>query len=347
VIETQRNENMQALNGSDIFTGLRKAAVLLITIGPKVAAKVLSTLPEDEVENIMVEIANCSDISHNEKESILEEFFTDFVTKDGIDKGGMNYVSEVLEKAFGKKRAVELTEKLASSITVGPFHFLKKTEPDQFVNIIKNEHPQTIALVLTYLDYSQASKALSSLKPELQTDVAKRIATMDRTSPEIVSRVEKILERKTSSVINTNLRAVGGVRAIAGILNNVDRTTEKTILKALEKSDKLLANEVRSLMFVFEDILNLDDKAIQRVLKEIDTNVLTMAIKGTSREVKDKIFMNMSERAALLVQEDMEVMGPVRMTDVEKAQQTIVSKIKELDDAGDIFIVRNKNEKFL
>ncbi len=327
--------------------GKRKAATLLISIGPEWASRILSELTESEVESLMIEVANCDSVTQDEKESVMEEFYTDFLARESLDKGGVSYMVEILEKAFGKKKANEMLEKLTENISIGPFNFLKNTEPVHLFNFIKSEHPQTIALILTYLNYDQASKVLCSLKPELQIEVAKRIAVMDRTSPEVINRVEKILEKKISTVVGQDLRIVGGVKAVVGILNNVDRGTEKLILTAFEKTNKQLANEVKSLMFVFEDIIKLDDRSVQRVLKEIDQNVLSLAMKGSSRELRDKIFKNMSERAALILQEDMEVMGPARMTDVEKTQQTVVSKIKELDDAGEIVISRGENEILL
>jgi flagellar motor switch protein FliG len=333
---------LKKLNESKV--GKRKAAILLISVGPQFAAKILADLPEPEVENLMIEVANCNNVSQDEKESVMEEFYADFVARDSLDKGGIAFATEVLERAFGKSKADEMIVRLTENISVGPFNFLKNTEPDHLVNFIKSEHPQTIALILTYLNYDQASKVLCALKPELQTEVARRIAVMDRTSPEVINRVEKILEKKISTVAGQDFTIVGGVKAIVGILNNVDRGTEKIILTSFAKVNKQLANEVKSLMFVFEDVIKLDDKAVQRLLKEIDQGILSLAMKGASREVRDKIFKNMSERASLILQEDMEVMGPARMTDVEKAQQAVVSKIKELDDAGEIIIARGERE---
>jgi flagellar motor switch protein FliG len=336
---------IKKLNESKI--GKRKAAIFLISVGPEIAAKILSEFSEPEVETLMVEVANCSMVSQDEKETIMEEFYEDYLAKDSLDKGGINFATEVLEKAFGKVRAEEMIDRLSENISVGPFNFLRNTEPDHLVTFIKSEHPQTIALILTYLNYDQASKVLCSLRPELQTEVAKRIAVMDRTTPEVISRVEKILEKKISTIAGQDLRIVGGVKAIVGILNNVDRGTEKVILNSFEKANKALAAEVKSMMFVFEDVLKLDDKAVQRVLKEIDQNVLSLAMKNASRELRDKIFKNMSERAADILQEDMEVMGPSRVTDIEKAQVAVVAKIKELDDSGEIVIARGDSEKLV
>jgi len=327
--------------------GKRKAAIFLISVGPKIAAKILSELSEIEVEQLMMEVAGCTEVTLEEKEEIMEEFYEDYLSRDSLDKGGINFALEVLENAYGKPKAGEMLERLNDSISVGPFNFLKNTETDHLVTFIKSEHPQTIALILTYLNCEQASKVLCSLKPELQIEVAKRIAVMERTSPEVVSRVEQVLEKKISAVAGQDLRIVGGVKAIVGILNNVDRGTEKIILTSFEKANKQLAMEVKSLMFVFEDILKLDDKAVQRVLKEIDQNVLSLAMKNASTELRDKIFRNMSERAAAILQEDMAVMGLSRVTDVEKAQVSVVTKTKELDDSGEIIIARGDSEKLV
>ncbi|MBN2072713.1 MAG: flagellar motor switch protein FliG [Actinobacteria bacterium] len=324
--------------------GLKKVAVLLISMGTETAAKIMSHLHADQVEELALEIANLKDIETSKKEAVLQEFYEDFITRDNLDRGGMNYAQSILKEAFGENKALELSKKVADRISIKPFHFLRGTEPEQLLNIIKNEHPQTIALVLSYLPYEQGSKILCSLKPEQQAEVGIRIATMDRTTPEVIAKVESILSRKISSFAGQDLRSVSGIKKIVGILNQVDRGTEKSILKSFEKKDKKLAEEVRSLMFVFEDILKLDDRAIQRILKDIDSNILGRALKGSSREVKDKIFKNMSERASLIIQEDMEAMGPIRITEVETSQQTIVRKIKELDDSGEIILARGGAE---
>jgi flagellar motor switch protein FliG len=324
--------------------GVKRVAMLLISMGTDIAAKIMSNLPDERVEELVLEIANLKEIGTEKKEAVLQDFYEDFITRDNIDNGGMDYANMVLKKAFGENKALEVYQKVADRISIRPFHFLKNTEPEQLLDIIKNEHPQTIALVLSYLPFDQGSKILCSLKQDLQAEVGMRIATMDRTSPEVVAKVESILSKKVSSFAGKDLRAVSGIKKIVGILNQVDRATEKSIIKSLEKMNKDLAEEVKNLLFVFEDIIKLDDRAIQRILKEIDSNVLERALKGSSREVKDKIFKNMSERASLIIQEDMEALGPMRITEVEMAQQTIVKKIKELEDSGDIILARGGTE---
>jgi len=322
----------------------RKVARLMVSMGTETSGEIMKHLPESEVEEILVEIANISKMEVSSKEEILQEYYADFIANDSLDKGGLSYAQEVLNKAFGADKARALSDRLVSTISIKPFYFLKDTAPDQLVSIIKNEHPQTIALVLTYLDRTKASKVLCSLETELQTEVGLRIATMDRTTPEVISKVEKILERKISNFAAKDVKVVGGTKAIVGIINQVDRNTEKMLIKTFEKKDKKLAEEIKAMLFVFEDIIKLDDRAIQAILKEVDTSMLGKALKTSNKEVKNKIFKNMSERASLIIQEDMESLGPMRITEVEQAQQTIVKKIKELEDKGDIIIARGGSE---
>jgi len=324
--------------------GIKKSAIFLITVGQEAAAKIMGSLTESEAEEISTEIANYKDVVVEEKEAILKEFYEDFIARDSFDSGGMEYAKDVLEKAFGGEKARKMSDRLIKNINSGPFQFLRDVEPEQLVNIIKKEHPQTVALILTYLPYDLASEVLCMLKPELQAEIGARIAKTDRTSPEVIKKVENFLSGKIKNITTHEMRAIGGVETIVGILNQVDRGTEKSILSSLEKKNKELAEEVRNLLFVFEDILRIDDRAVQRILKEIDTALLSKALKGSSKEVKDKIFKNMSERASLIIQEDIEAMGPIRLTDVGNAQQQIVKKIKELEDAGEIILARKDEE---
>ena len=242
----------------------------------------------------------------------------------------------MLEKALGSEKAMDVINKLTASLQVRPFEFIRKTDASQLLNFIQDEHPQTIALILSYLPSSQAATIVSSLPPEKQPDVAKRIAIMDRTSPDVIKEVEKVLERKLSSLVNQDYTIIGGVDSIVEIMNTVDRGTEKHIMETLEIDEPELADEIRKKMFVFEDILSLDDRAIQRVLRDVDNNDLAIALKGTTEDVQNVIFKNMSSRLAAMLQEDMEFMGPVRMKDVEEAQQKIVNIIRKLEDAGEI-----------
>jgi flagellar motor switch protein FliG len=264
-----------------------------------------------------------------------------------ITQGGIEYAREVLERALGTQKAVDVINRLTSSLQVKPFDFIRRADPIQLLNFIQGEHPQTIAMILAYIGPEKASAILSGLSPEIQADVAKRIATMDRTSPEIIREVERVLERKLSSMLSEDYTSAGGVDSIVKILNIVDRGTEKTIMEELEKDDPELAEEIKRKMFVFEDIVILDDRAVQLVLREIEQKDLSLALKATPQEVKDKIFKNMSKRAAAMLNEDMEYMGPVRMRDVEESQMKIVSVIRRLEEAGEIIIARGREDELV
>ena len=266
---------------------------------------------------------------------------------DIAQSGGIGYAKELLEKALGEEKAKDVIGKLTASLQVRPFEFIRKTDPSQLLNFIQDEHPQTIAMILSYLTAAQAAMVLGALPPEKQADVAKRIAMMDRTSPDVIKEVERVLERKLSSLMNQDYTIVGGVDAIVGILNTVDRGTEKHIMESLEIEEPELADEIRKKMFVFEDILLLDDRAIQRVLRDVDNNDLAVALKGANEEVQGVIFKNLSKRLAAMIKEDMEYMGPVRMKDVEEAQQKIVSIIRKLEDSAEIVISRGGGDEII
>ena len=248
---------------------------------------------------------------------------------------------------MGAERAKDVIGKLTASLQVRPFEFVRKTDASQLLNFIQDEHPQTIALILSYLSSGQASAIISALPPDKQTDVAKRIAQMDRTSPDVIKEVEKVLEQKLSSLVNQDYTVVGGVDAIVEILNTVDRGTEKHIMESMEIEDPELADEIRKKMFVFEDILSLDDRSVQRVLREVDNNELAIALKGSNEEVQNLIFSNLSKRLASMIKEDMEFMGPVRMKDVEEAQQKIVNIIRKLEDSAEIIISRGGGDEIV
>ena len=327
------------------FTGLQKAAILLITLGPERSADIFKHLKEDEIEELTLEIANTRSISPQVKEDVLNEFYQICLAQQYIAEGGIGYAKELLDKALGADKAQEVISKLTASLQVRPFEFVRKTDPSQLLNFIQDEHPQTIAMILSYLTAPQAS--LGALPPEKQADVAKRIAMMDRTSPDVIKEVERVLERKLSSLVNQDYTIVGGVDAIVSILNAVDRSTEKHIMESLEIEEPELADEIRKKMFVFEDILLLDDRAIQRVLRDVDNADLGVALKAANEEVQNVIFKNLSKRLAAMIKEDMEFMGPVRMKDVEEAQQKIVSVIRKLEDAGEIVISRGGGDEIV
>mgnify|MGYP000328083302 CR=1 FL=1 len=329
------------------FTGLQKAAILLITLGPERSADIFKHLKEDEIEELTLEIANTRSISPQVKEDVLNEFYQICLAQQYIAEGGIGYAKELLDKALGADKAQEVISKLTASLQVRPFEFVRKTDPSQLLNFIQDEHPQTIAMILSYLTAPQASMVLGALPPEKQADVAKRIAMMDRTSPDVIKEVERVLERKLSSLINQDYTIVGGVDAIVGILNTVDRGTEKHIMESLEIEEPELADEIRKKMFVFEDILLLDDRAIQRVLRDVDNNDLAVALKGANEEVQNVIFKNLSKRLAAMIREDMEFMGPVRMKDVEEAQQKIVNIVRKLEDSAEIVISRGGGDEII
>ena len=325
---------------NDSYTGVQKAAILLITLGPEKAATIFKHLKEDEIEELTLEIANTRSVSPQTKEEVLEEFYQVCLAQQYIAEGGIGYAKELLEKALGNDKAQGVIAKLTASLQVRPFEFIRKTDPAQLLNFIQDEHPQTIAMILSYLAPAQASQVLGALPPEKQADVAKRIATMDRTSPDVIKEVERVLERKLASLVNQDYTIVGGIDAIVGILNSVDRGTEKHIMESLEIEEPELADEIRKKMFVFEDILLLDDRAIQRVLRDVENADLELALKNTTEEVQNVIYKNLSKRLAAMIKEDMDFMGPVRMKDVEEAQQKIVAVIRKLEDAGEIVISR-------
>lgn len=333
--------------GTEEYNGIQKAAILLIALGPEKSASIFKHLKEDEIEELTLEIANTRSVSPQTKESVLNEFYQVCLAQQYIAEGGIGYAKELLDKALGSDKAQEVITKLTASLQVRPFEFVRKTDPSQVLNFIQDEHPQTIAMILSYLSPAQSAMILGALTPEKQADVAKRIAKMDRTSPDVIKEVERVLERKLSSLINQDYTIVGGVDAIVGILNTVDRGTEKHIMESLEIEEPELADEIRKKMFVFEDILLLDDRAIQRVLRDVDNNDLAVALKGANEEVQNVIFKNLSKRLAAMIREDMEFMGPVRMKDVEEAQQKIVDIIRKLEDSAEIVISRGGGDEII
>lgn len=329
------------------INGLQKAAVLLIALGPERSAGVFKHLKEEEIEELTLEIANTRSITPQLKENVINEFYEVCLAQQYIAEGGISYAKELLEHALGHDKAVEVIGKLTASLQVKPFEFVRKTDAAQLLNFIQDEHPQTIALILSYLSPAQSAMIISALPPDRQADVAKRIAVMDRTSPDVIKEVEKVLESKLASLVNQDYTIIGGVDAVVEILNTVDRGTEKHIMETLEIEEPELADEIRKKMFVFEDILLLDDRAIQRVLRDVDNNELAVALKNANEQVQKAIFDNLSKRLAVMIKEDMEFMGPVRMKDVEEAQQKIVNVIRKLEDAGEIVIARGGGDEII
>ena len=327
--------------------GIQKAAILLITLGPEKAAVVFKHLKEDEIEQLTLEIANTRSVTPAQKEQVLNEFYEVCLAQQYIAEGGIGYAKDLLQKALGESKAQEVLGKLTASLQVRPFEFIRKTEASQILNFIQDEHPQTIALILSYLSPRQAAGIISSLTPDKQTDVAKRIAMMDRTSPDVIKEVENILEQKLASLVSQDYTIVGGVDSVVEVLNTVDRGTEKHIMENLEIEEPELADEIRKKMFVFEDILMLDDRSIQRVLREVENSELAVALKNANEEVQNVIFNNMSTRLVDMIKEDMEYMGPVRLKDVEEAQQKIVNIIRKLEDSAEIVISRGGGDEII
>jgi len=332
---------------SEELKGIQKAAILLIALGPEKSSLIFKHLKEEEIEDLTLEIANTKSVTPQVKEKVINEFYEVCLAQQYIAEGGIGYAKELLEKALGADKAMDVIGKLTASLQVKPFEFVKKTDASQLLNFIQDEHPQTIALILSYLSAGQAATILGALVPEKQAEVARRIATMDRTSPDVIKEVERVLESKLSSLVNQDYTIIGGVDAVVEILNTVDRGTEKHIMETLEVEEPELADEIRKKMFVFEDILLLDDRAIQRVLRDVDNNDLAIACKGSTEEVQNAIFNNLSKRLAAMIKEDMEFMGPVRMKDVEEAQQKIVNIIRKLEDSGEIVISRGGGDEIV
>ena len=318
---------MPDMYGSGDLTNQQKAAILFIAIGPEYSAKLFQHMDDDEIEQLTLEIANQKQVSSALKAEIIAEFYSMCMAQDYISSGGLQYAQNVLEKALGPDKALEIINRLTTSLQVRPFDFLRKTDPAQLLNFIQNEHPQTIALIMAYLEPDQAAIVLGSLPPESQVEVTKRVAMMDRTSPDFIREVERVLERKLSSMVTQDFTTAGGIKAIVEVLNRVDRTTEKAI--------------------VFEDIVQIDDRSLQLVLRQVETKDLSLALKATPQEVADKVFKNMSTRAADMLREEIEFMGPVKIRDVEEAQQKVVSIIRVLEDKGEIVISRGKGDEMI
>ncbi|WP_294393144.1 flagellar motor switch protein FliG [uncultured Clostridium sp.] len=330
------------------LTGVQKSAILFITLGPEASSGILKKLPESDIQKITYEIANITSVTSEQREEILNEFLQINKARDYIIEGGMDYAKQLLSKALGTQRANEILDKVSEATSqYRPFSIARKADPRQLLNVITAEQPQTIALILCYLQPDKAAQVMAELPEETQSEVAYRIATMNTTSPMVIKEIEAVLESKLSSVVRTEMTSLGGVETLVGILNSVDRTTEKNITESLEREDAELADKVKSSMFVFEDILSLDDVSIQRILREVEASDLALALKGCSDEVANSIYRNQSKRAAASLKEDMEFLGPVRITDVEKAQQKIVAIIRRLDDANEIIISRGGEDAII
>lgn len=329
------------------MTGKDKAAVILITLGPELSAEVFKHLGEQDIEELTLQIAGMRTVTPEVRDNVLNEYNEIATAQEYLERGGIDYAQELLEKALGEEKALEIIQRLTATLQIRPFDFARKLEPGQLLNFIQNEHPQTIALILAYLYPEQASLILSALPPEKQVEVAKRIATLDRTTPEVLEEVETTLEQKLSAFEINDYTSAGGIEAAVEILNNVDRSTERIIIEALDEEDPELAEEIRKRMFVFEDIIIIDDRGIQQIIREVDSRDMALALKTASEVVSERILKNMSKRAADMLKEDIEFMGPVRLRDIEESQSRIVAVIRRLEDAGEIIISRDGEDELV
>ncbi|WEG11235.1 flagellar motor switch protein FliG [Pullulanibacillus sp. KACC 23026] len=329
------------------LTGKQKAAILLISMGKEASSKIFKHLPEEEIDQLTLAIANIHKVDPKEKEEVLKEFHEMCIASDYLSIGGISYAEDILETALGSDKARAIIKRLTTQLQVKPFEFARRIDPMQIYHFLQNEHPQMIALVLAHLEPNQSSMILSSLPEELQSDVARRIALLEQTSPDVIKEVENLLEQKLASTIQQDFTVVGGIESIVNILNGVDRGTEKTILEQLGTNNKDLVEEIKKRMFVFEDIITLDRRAIQRIIQEVENHDLLLSLKAASPEVKKVLFDNMSERMVETFEEEMQYLGPVRVKDVEEAQGRIVSVIRHLEDIGELVIARGGNDDVL
>jgi flagellar motor switch protein FliG len=330
------------------ITGPQKAAILLVQMGSERSALVLKALRESEVEEVLSEIARLQAVENDVVDAVMEEFQELATARRYYGKGGMDFAREVLEASMGAEKAAELLRRMEASLVEMPFEFLRRADARQVLSFLQDEHPQTVALVLAHMRAEQAAVVLSGMPDELQADVAHRVATMENTSPEVVRQVEAILERKLSSVLQSNdFSAAGGLQPLVDIINNSDRATERLILEGLERRDPALAEEVRSQMFMFEDILTLEDRSVQLVLRQVDSKELAIALKGVSQDVRDKIMNNVSERAAATLADEIEMLGPVRLATVEESQAVVISTIRSLEESGQIIISRGDRDEYV
>ena len=329
------------------LTGRRKAAILISGLGPEAAAQVYKHLGEQEIEQVTVELARAETTRSEERLAVLEEFRDMREANAYIDEGGISYARTILEKALGSTRAKDILERLTTSLAPRPFETLRNADPMQLLTFLQGEHPQTIALVLAYIRADAAAAVLKSLPPDLQADVARRIATMERTNPAIVAEVEAMLESKMVSLFGGDLSQPGGVDVMVQVLSQVDRSTDRTILQSLEDKNPELADEIRRRVFLFEDFTEIDDRFIQRIIREVSQEDLVLALKGASDSISQTFYRNMSSRMADVVREDLKFLGAVRLRDVEAAQQRIVSVARRLEEEGEIIMSRGGQDEII
>ncbi len=329
--------------------GRRRAAALLIALGPELAADIMRTRPEEDISQLTWEIVGIGSLTQKEREEIMSTFYETLVGRDFVSLGGLAYAQDMLERAMGKERADEIVTKLSAQTGARPFQFLQQVDPKDLVNFIQSEHPQVVALILAYLPTDFASALLQRLPEDSQAEVSVRLAMMERTSPDVLEDIEAAMRARLGTVFapRPDIANAGGIDAVVELLRKVDLQTEKTILNGLEKTDPETANEIKKRMFVFDNITLLDDRSIQRVLRDVDTKDLGLALKGANDEVRERIISNMSDRAGKMLEDDMGALGPVRMRHVEEAQARIVATIRQLEEAEEIFVMRGGEEDLL
>ncbi|GIV59769.1 MAG: flagellar motor switch protein FliG [Rhodothermaceae bacterium] len=330
----------------DEVNGARKAAILLVAVGTEVASEVLRTLHDSEVERISIEIAKLRNVSSELVESVLLEYRDMAMAHDYITQGGISFARRALENALGPRRAEEIIMKIEAAMQVSAFHLLQTVETSQLSNFLQNEHPQTAALILAHLNPRKAADIISNLNQELQNEIMFRLATMGKTSPELLRDIEEVIRDQIGSVIGTELSATGGVEKVAEILNNTSRTSERSIMEGIRERDPELATNIKSLMFVFDDLVNINDRDLQRLLVEVDQKDLVLALKGSSPDLQEKLLRNVSERAAAMIKEELELMGQVRVRDVEEAQRRILEVAHALEEQEEIALTRT-NDTYL
>ena len=330
-----------------VFTGIQKAAILLISLGPGQSSEIIKHLNDAEIEQLTLEMAQMRKVSEDQRDVVVDEFHKMCIASNYIAQGGIEYAREVLERALGDQRAFDIISRLSSSLKMRPFDLVRRSDPKQLFSFIQGEHPQTIALIMTHLPAEKSAVLLSSLPQDIQAEVTKRIALMGRTSPEVLKEIEKVLENKISNLAPTDYTTSGGIQSVVDMLNRTDPSTLKVVMDVLEMDDPDLAEQIKRQMFVFEDIVLLDDRGIQLVLREVDTKDLALALKGTNEEVAEKIFSNMSTRASTMLKEDIQFMGPVRVREVEEAKQKLVKVIRKLEEAGAVVISRGGADEII
>jgi flagellar motor switch protein FliG len=321
-----------------LLPGKQKVAIFLACMGEDRASRILGSMNEEEIEEITLGLSGVEKVDAKVRSEIIDQFYELAVANKVMTHGGLDFARGLLEKAFGSERTVDILTRLQSSLQDVPFEFLKRADPGQIVTFIQDEHPQTISLILAHLPASTSAIVLSALASEIQSDVVTRIATMERTPPEVVREVERVLERKMATVFTQGFTFAGGVKEVAEILNNIDRSAEKAIMGQLEEKDPDLADEIARLMFTFDDLIFVEDSGIQKALREIESKDLALALKGSNDDVRAKVLANMSERAREMILEEIEFMGPVRLKNVEESQQKIVGAIRTLEEAGELIV---------